>query len=376
MSRLILWVCVLVVASFLFWAHQAEVDQAIRASGQVIASGRSQIIQATDGGVLVQLAVKEGQAVVKGQSLAVLDRTRSEAAYLESQAKSVALMGQVARLRSELSGQPLSFPSELNAYPVFKREQTELFHKRRFSIAQELEALGRVETLARRELELNEPLLKTGDISEVEIIRLKRQLMDVEFQISSKRNKYIQDAQSELTKAEEELASARQLSAQRKDSLLRTELVAPVDGVVKNVRITTIGAVVKPSEEVLQIVPSKDALVVEVRVRPQDVGRLKPGLSANIKIDAYDYTVYGSLKGTLTYLSPDTLSEDIKANEQPYYRAQIQVSGQQFSARPNEPIDIQPGMTAVAEVTTGSHTVLNYLIKPVIKTFSESLQER
>jgi adhesin transport system membrane fusion protein len=149
-----------------------------------------------------------------------------------------------------------------------------------------------------------------------------------------------------------------------------------VDGVVKNVRITTIGAVVRPSEEVLQIVPSKDALVVEVRVRPQDVGRLKPGLSANIKIDAYDYTVYGSLKGTLTYLSPDTLSEDIKANEQPYYRAQIQVSGQQFSARPNEPIDIQPGMTAVAEVTTGSHTVLNYLIKPVIKTFSESLQER
>jgi adhesin transport system membrane fusion protein len=364
------------MASFLFWAHQAEVDQAIRASGQVIASGRSQIIQATDGGVLVQLAVKEGQAVVKGQSLAVLDRTRSEAAYLESQAKSVALMGQVARLRSELSGQPLSFPFELNAYPVFKREQTELFQKRRFSIAQELEALGRVETLARRELELNEPLLKTGDISEVEIIRLKRQLMDVEFQISSKRNKYIQDAQSELTKAEEELASARQLSAQRKDSLLRTELVAPVDGVVKNVRITTIGAVVRPSEEVLQIVPSKDALVVEVRVRPQDVGRLKPGLSANIKIDAYDYTVYGSLKGTLTYLSPDTLSEDIKANEQPYYRAQIQVSGQQFSARPNEPIDIQPGMTAVAEVTTGSHTVLNYLIKPVIKTFSESLQER
>jgi adhesin transport system membrane fusion protein len=352
------------------------VDQAIRASGQVIASGRSQIIQATDGGVLVQLAVKEGQAFVKGQSLAVLDRTRSEAAYLESQAKSVALMGQVARLRSELSGQPLSFPAELNAYPVFKREQTELFHKRRFSIAQELEALERVQMLARRELELNEPLLKTGDISEVEIIRLKRQLMDVEFQISSKRNKYIQDAKSELTKAEEELASARQLSAQRKDSLLRTELVAPVDGVVKNVRITTIGAVVKPSEEVLQIVPSKDDLVVEVRVRPQDVGRLKPGLRANIKIDAYDYTVYGSLKGTLTYLSPDTLSEDIKANEQPYYRAQIQVSGQQFSARPNEPIDIQPGMTAVAEVTTGSHTVLNYLIKPVIKTFSESLQER
>jgi adhesin transport system membrane fusion protein len=282
----------------------------------------------------------------------------------------------VARLRSELNGSELLFPKELDSYPIFKREQLELYKKRKFNINQEISSLGRMESLARRELQMNEPLLKTGDISEVEIIRLRRQVMDIEFQISNKRNKYLQDTQAELAKAEEDLASVKQQSAQRLDSLQRTDLIAPVDGVVKNVRLTTLGAVVKPSEEVMQIVPTDGDLIIEVRVKPQDVGRLKTGLSANIKVDAYDYTIYGSLSGTLSYLSPDTLSEDIKPNEQPYYRAQIKVLGKQFSSRPNEPIDIQPGMTATAEIVTGRHTILNYLIKPMIKTVSESLQER
>jgi adhesin transport system membrane fusion protein len=147
-------------------------------------------------------------------------------------------------------------------------------------------------------------------------------------------------------------------------------------GLVKNVRLTTLGAVVKPGEEVMQIVPADDDLIVEVRVRPQDVAHLKPGLPANVKIDAYDYTIYGSLNGTLTYLSPDTLSEDIKQNEQPYFRAQIKTSGRNFSARPNEKIDIQPGMTATVEIITGNNTVLRFLTKPMIKTVSESLHER
>jgi adhesin transport system membrane fusion protein len=376
MNRLILWVCVLAVGAFVYWADQAEISQVIRASGQVIASGRSQIIQSADGGVLEQLLVKEGQVVVKGETLATLDRTRMQASFLESQAKTVALMGQVARLRSELNGSELLFPKELDSYPIFKREQLELYKKRKFNINQEISSLGRMESLARRELQMNEPLLKTGDISEVEIIRLRRQVMDIEFQISNKRNKYLQDTQAELAKAEEDLASVKQQSAQRLDSLQRTDLIAPVDGVVKNVRLTTLGAVVKPSEEVMQIVPTDGDLIIEVRVKPQDVGRLKTGLAANIKVDAYDYTIYGSLSGTLSYLSPDTLSEDIKPNEQPYYRAQIKVLGKQFSSRPNEPIDIQPGMTATAEIVTGRHTILNYLIKPMIKTVSESLQER
>lgn len=295
---------------------------------------------------------------------------------METRAKAVALMSQVARLQAEVYGLPLSFPADIKDYPRFEQAQRALLAKRQIAIREDLAALEKTAALVRQELKLNEPLLKTGDISEVDIIRLKRQLADIESQMTSRRNKYFQDAQADLARAEEELASVQQTSTQRKDSLNHTELRAPVAGVVKNVRFTTLGAVIKPSEEVMQIVPADDDLIVEVKVRPQDVGHLKPGLPVNVKIDAYDYTIYGSLSGTLTYLSPDTLNEDVKPNEQPYYRAQIKTAGRRFSGRPNEDIDIQPGMTATAEIITGHNTVLRYLTKPVLKTVTEAMHER
>lgn len=162
----------------------------------------------------------------------------------------------------------------------------------------------------------------------------------------------------------------------RKDAMDHAELRAPMAGTVKNVRVTTVGASLKPGEELLELVPADDDLIVEVRIRPQDVGYLRPGLPATVKIDAYDYTIYGTLDGTLSYLSPDTLNEDIKPNEQPYYRAQVRISGRHFSSRPNEKIELQPGMTATAEIRTGTNTVLKYLTKPVIKTLSEAMRER
>ncbi len=375
-TRTILWTSVGAVVVFVVWASFAKLDQITRASGQVIASNRSQIVQSADGGVLQSLMVKEGASVAKNQLLAVLDQTRSQASFMEARAKSVALMSQVARLRAEVYGEPPEFPAEVKDYPIFKKEQITLFHKRQAAIKDDLQSLEKTAVLVRRELALNEPLLKAGDISEVDVIRLKRQVADVESQIISRRNKYFQDAQADLAKAEEELASVRQITTQRKDSLDRTELRAPLAGLVKNVRMTTLGAVIKPSEEVMQIVPADDDLIIEVKVRPQDVAHMKPGLPVNIKIDAYDYTIYGSLNGTLSYLSPDTLNEDLKPNELPSYRAQVKTIGRRFSARPNEHIDIQPGMTATAEIITGNNTVLKYLTKPIIKTVSEALTER
>lgn len=375
-TRKILWVSVLAIAAFVAWAAYADVDQITRATGQVIASNRSQIVQTTDGGVLSNLLVKEGATVAKGQLLAELDTTRPEAAYQETRAKALALRAQVARLKAEVYGGTPSFPAELRAYPNFIQGQQALFQKRQTAINEDLKALERIRDLVRKELALNEPLLATGDISQADIIRLQRQVADIDSQIIAKRNKYFQDTQTDLSRAEEDLASVLQTMAQRKDSLDRAELRAPLAGLVKNIRITTLGAVVKPGEEIMQIVPSDDDLVVEVKVRPQDVAHLKPGLPATIKIDAYDYTLYGSLDGTLTYLSPDTLSEDMKPNEQPYYRAQVKSTGRRFTGRPDETIDIQPGMTATAEIRTGSNTVLRYLTKPVIKTVAESLHEK
>jgi adhesin transport system membrane fusion protein len=375
-TRKILWTSVAAVSIFVVWAAYADLDQVTRATGQVISSRRSQIIQSTEGGILETLLVKEGVSVAKNQLLATLNRTRSEAAYMEARAKSVALMAQAARLRAEVYGNKPVFPPEVMDYPIFQQEQLSLFHKRQSAINEDLKSLEKSAALVKRELTMNEPLLKTGDISEVDVIRLQRQVTDIESQMITKKNKYFQDAQADLAKAEEELASVRQATAQRKDSLDHTELRAPVAGVVKNVRITTLGGVIKPSEEVMQIAPTDDDLIIEVKVRPQDVAYLKPGLPANIKIDAYDYSIYGSLSGTLIYLSPDTLNEDLKPNEQPSYRAQVKTTGRRFSGRPNEVIDIQPGMTATAEIITGQNTVLRYLTKPVFKTVSESMRER
>jgi adhesin transport system membrane fusion protein len=195
-------------------------------------------------------------------------------------------------------------------------------------------------------------------------------------QITNKKNKYFQDAQAELNRVEEELAGVQQTLTQRKNQLDQTTLKAPLRGIVKNVRVTTRGGVLRPGEEVMQIVPLEDDLVIEAKVLPTDIAFLKPGLEASVKIDAYDATIYGTLPGTLTYISPDTLTEETRQGSQAYYRVQVRTTGRQFSGRPDADLEIQPGMTALVEIKTGSKTVLQYLTKPVTKTLSEALGER
>lgn len=375
-SRVVLWASVLCLALAVGWAAVSEIDQVTRASGKVIASSRSQVVQAVEGGVLETLNVREGDAVDQGQLLAVLDKTRLNAQFQEARAKAVALGAQVTRLKAEVYGTPLQLSGDLRDYPDIAAAQTALLRKRLSALAEDLAALERSADLVRRELALNEPLLATGDVSEVDVIRLRRQLSDLQGQMTARRNKQFQDAQAELARAEDELASVRQNVAQREDALSRTELRAPLAGVVKNVRVTTLGAVLKSGEELLQIVPAGDDLVVEVRIRPQDIAHLKPGLPAQVKIDAYDYTIYGMLDGTLSYLSPDTLEEGLRANEQAYYRGLVTTQGLQLRKRPQEDLVIQPGMTASVDIVTGRSTVLRYLTKPLIKTVTGAMGER
>lgn len=371
-----LWASVLSLGVAVGWAAVSEIDQVTRATGKVIASSRSQVVQAVEGGVLETLNAREGDAVQQGQLLAVLDKTRLNAQFQESRAKAVALGAQVARLKAEVYGTPLQLSADLRDYPDIAAAQTALLRKRLGALAEDLAALERSADLVRRELALNEPLLATGDVSEVDVIRLRRQLSDLQAQMTSRRNKQFQDAQAELARAEDELAAVRQNVAQREDALSRTELRAPLAGTVKNVRVTTLGAVLKSGEELLQIVPAGDDLLVEVRIRPQDIAHLKPGLPAQVKIDAYDYTIYGMLDGTLSYISPDTLEEGLRANEQPYYRGLVTTRGLQFRKRPQEALEIQPGMTASVDIVTGRNTVLRYLTKPLIKTVDGAMGER
>jgi adhesin transport system membrane fusion protein len=376
-GSLTLWVVTLGLGAMLAWAYVSEIDQVTRATGQVIASSRSQIIQASDGGVLVDLRVKEGVKVKQGDLLARLDSTKVKAAFLEAEARCAGLQAQVARLRAEVLNQKPAFDSELRRrYADFVENQSTLYQRRREALDAEIRIYQESLDLVRRELEMNLPLLGTGDVSQTDILKLRRQASELQGQMTNRRNKYFQDTQAELAKAEEDLAGANQILAQRKSQFEQTDLFAPVDGVVKNVRITTKGGVVRPGEEVMQIVPLDDDLVVEAKLKPADIAFVKPGLAAQVKIDAYDYTIYGALNGTVTYISADTLEENLRQGELPYYRVQIRTTGKALKNRPDEPMEIQPGMTATVEIKTGVNTVLKYLTKPLVKTFSESLGER
>lgn len=376
MGRTLLWSIIVAIAMLITWAWHAEIDQSTRVTGQVIPSSRSQVIQAADGGVLEKLLVKQGDQVEKGQLLAVLDRTRSEAAFKETEAKFIALQADIIRLKAEVLDKKPVFDETFKDFPELIQAQKTLYERRRQAIQEDISSLTTTMNLAKEELSMNLPLVQTGDVSKVDIIKLKRQIADIQFQITTRRNKYFQDAQAELAKAEAELGSVRQSLAQRKDALDRTDIFAPASGFIKNVRFTTLGSTLKSGEELLQIVPMDDDLLIEAKVKPKDVGKLKPGIPATVKIDAYDYTIYGTLSGTLVYLSPDTLEEDLKRNEEPYYRVQIKTEGRNLSNAKSSEIVIQPGMTATVELITGNNTVFKYLVKPIIKTLDESLHEQ
>lgn len=375
-GRIVIWASAASLLGFVAWAHWADIDQITRATGQVIASSRNQVIQAPDGGVLVDLPVREGTRIKRGQLLVRFDHTKTQAAYMETASKAASLQASVARLTAEVLGREPVFPLELDQFPLLRDNQRVLFNRRQAAIREEIAALGSTLALVKEELAMNQPLLKTGDVSREDIIKLQRQVADIQGQMTNRRNKYLQDSQADLAKAQEDLDSVKQILAQRKEQLDYTELRSPMDGVVRSVRLTTLGGVAKPGEEIMQIVPLADDMIIEAKVRPADIAFIKPGLPAVIKLDAYDYTVYGTLKGEVSYISADTLNEEVRGNEQPYYRVQVKTSGKNLVSRKNERIDIQPGMTATLEIRTGSNTVLSFLTKPVTKTLGESFGER
>ena len=375
-SSAVIWISLLALICFLVWASQAELEQITRAPGQIIASGRTQVIQASDGGVLQALLVKEGDTVERDQVLALLDRQKLHAAYQETRSRELALRATVARLNAEIVGNEPAFPADTEGYPQFRANQLALLQKRRASINEETASLRKLLELAQRELAMTAPLVSTGDVSQADVLKLERQVADLQAQITNRQNKYMQDTQADLSRAEEELAGVQQMLAQRADLLSRTELRAPMRGVVKNIRMTTIGGTLKPTEELMQIVPIENELMVEARIRPTDIAFIHTGQTASVKIDAYDYTLYGWLEGKVSYLSPDTLTEDLKQGEQAYYRLQVRADDKRFAKHAKQAIQLQPGMTVTVEIKTGKNTVLRYLAKPIVKTMREAMVEK
>ena len=376
-GRVLILTSAFAVVAFLAWGYWAEIDQISRASGQVIASSRNQVIQSSDGGVIKEMHVREGDRVKQGQVLISFDKTKTEAGYLEIKAKVASLEAALARLNAEIMGGMPKFPAMLEDYPEIRANHEVLFRKRQSAVFDEISSLKKMLGIASAELEINQPLLAAGDVSKADILRLQRQVAEIQGQITNRRNKYLQDTQSELSKTQEDLDMTRQVLEQRRDQLEHAVITSPMDGVVRNVRITTRGGVARPGEEIMQIVPADDRLIIEAKVSPTDIGFIRPGLPASIKLDAYDYTIYGIMKGEVTYISADTLNEENRApSEKPFYRVQIEVKGKGFDGRVSDHIAIQSGMTATVEIKTGTNSVLRYLMKPIVKTISESLGER
>lgn len=365
-----------ILLAFCTWASIAKLDEQIHASGSFIASSRSQVVQAVDGGAITELRVKEGMAVESGQVIAVLDPTRVKASNDEAAAKVSALEANIARLRAEAAGTPLQFPPHIEADAGLVLEQRNLMAQRRRALNDDLASMKASLELAQQELEAFERLAITGDASQSELLKARRQVSELSGQMASRRNKYLQDTQAELSKSRDDLAQAQQQLSARSAVLASTQIRAPMKGVVKNVRVTTIGGVLKPGEELLEIVPDDDLLVVEAKVRTSDVAFLRVGLPANIKIDSYDYTIYGSIRGKVRYISPDTLTEDTRQGQVTYYRVQIETLDARPQTLKGTAFDIIPGMVANVDIRTGEKTVANYLLKPLRRLANESLTER
>lgn len=379
-SRWLILLVFIVVTVLGAWASLSELDQIARAQGQIIATSRTQVIQSASDGVIESLLVREGEHVKKGQTLARLDRSQAEAAWRDSLGKVAALKATLTRLQAEVFNRPLVFPADVLAHPAFVQNQTDLFRRRQGAIRAEVASLEESLGLVRKELDLSEKLLTTGDIGLAEVIRLQKQVADLKGQITNRRNKYFQDAQAEMTKAEEDLSTQQQSLADRTAIFERTEIAAPADGVVNNIQLTTPGAKVRPGDVIMELLPTGSALIVEAKLKPVDIAYIRKGLPAAIKLDAFDYSIYGVLRGQVIYISPDALFEKTQHGDQAYFRVHIRVDEAALAARnsahPAKPVAIQPGMTATVDITTGSQSVLAYMTKPITKTLSESLSER
>lgn len=366
----------LVIVPFFIWASYAHIDQISHAKGKVIAAAKTQEIQSAIDGVVEQIFVQEGDHVKKGDRLISLEKSQVQAAYEDRKAKVAALQAALVRLRAEVYEKLLVFPSSVQEYPEFVENQTALFHRRQKALRDDISALKESLALAKEELDLNLPLLKTGDIGATEIIKLKRQIAELKGKISNTRNKYFQDSQMDMTKAEEDLSTKEQELADKTIILERTEIHAPMNAIVNNIIMTTQGAKVRSGDVILELVPFGDELIIEAKMRPSDISFVKAGQNVAIKLDAYDYSIYGIFHGKVKYISPDTLIEETPKGEEYYFRVTIVLDRTNLITKNGKKIDISPGMTAQVDIITGNRSVLTYLSKPIIKTFSEAFHER
>jgi adhesin transport system membrane fusion protein len=375
------YLMLVMLAAALGWAAVAKVDIIAKAPVRIIPEGREQLVASLEGGILRELAVREGEQVRRGQALATLDPTRVEAQQAEGQTKRSALQGTIARLTAEATGRALHFPPEVKKSPAVVQGETESFEARRRALDDAVAANQRSIGLLGEELAMAERMSQRGLMSEVEVMRLRRQVNDLRLGSAERINRFRQDASAELVRVRNELALLEEQMVVRDDAMKRTVLTSPVDGIVKQIRNHTLGGVVAPGAPLMEIVPVGTRVLVEARVRPADIGFVKVGQPVAVKLSAYDPTIYGSMRGTVRSISPDALGDaDRSANaaEGTWYRTLIDAERESFKVRKDGEmlaLQVLPGMTGTAEIRTGERTVLEFLFRPMLRT-QEAFRER
>lgn len=373
-ASLVIWIVGIGLLVLLIWAWLFQLEEVSTGTGKVIPSSKEQIIQSLEGGILTKLNVKEGEIVEQGQILAQLDPTRLESNVGESESLLISARATSARLKSEVNGTPLVFPPEVLKDPKLVAEETALYQSRRSNLEQSLAGLKQALVLVQQELKMTEPLVSKGAASEVEVLRLKRQANEIHNQMNDIQNQYYVKSREELSKANTDVSTQQQVVRGKSDTLSRTVFKSPVRGVVKEIDVMTLGGVIPQNGKLMTIVPLDEKLLIEARISPRDIAFIRPGQEALVKITAYDYSIYGGLKGKVTVISPDTLRDEVK-QDQFYYRAYIRTDSDKLQNKVGKDFSITPGMVATVDIRTGEKTVLDYLVKPFNKA-KEALRER
>lgn len=413
--RLTLWTILTLVLLALLWASVAKIDEVTRGEGKAIPSSRLQKVQNLEGGIVTELYVREGQVVEAGTPLLHLDATRFASNVGETEADKLGLQAKIERLTAEVNNQDFVIsPDIASQAPDVAKGETELFNSRRNQLHNEVSALEEQLVqkqqelrdfqakedqfrhslgLLQQEIHMSEPLLASGAISKVEILRLRRsevetrgqldsvilsipkassEVKEIESKIAESRNRFQSEALAQLNEARTNLSKAVAGVKALEDRVNRTMVVSPVRGIVQQLMVNTIGGVIQPGSDLVEIVPLDDKLLIEAKIQPKDIAFLHPGEQATIKFTAYDYTIYGGLKGEVVQISPDTVTDK---EGHSYYVVRLQTDKNYLGDKAH-PMQIIPGMVATVDILTGKKTILSYLLKPILRARAEALRER
>ncbi|MGC8115904.1 HlyD family type I secretion periplasmic adaptor subunit [Metapseudomonas otitidis] len=413
--RLTIWTLIGFTLFLGLWAHFAEIDEVTRGEGKAIPSSKLQKISNLEGGIISELFVHEGQVVEAGDPLLRLDATRFQSNVGETEADRVAMALRVERLSAEVEGRELVIPDELRQKAPGQAESEEaLFRSRQQQLKDEVAGLeqqlvqkqqeqrefvskqGQYRNsleLLRQEIAISEPLVAEGAISKVEVLRLKRSevevrgqleatnlaipraesaIKEVEQKVAETRSRFRSEALTQLNEARTDLNKAEATGKALEDRVNRTLVTSPVRGIVKQLLVNTIGGVIQPGSDLVEIVPLDDTLLVEARIRPQDIAFLHPGQKAMVKFTAYDYTIYGGLQADLEQIGADTITDE---DGNSFYLIKLRTRKSHLGSD-EKPLLIIPGMVASVDIMTGKKSILSYLLKPIIRARAEALRER